>query len=113
MAKTDVSIIRGTTNTFNITVTDSNGDLYTIESGEKLLFGVKKKHTDEEYLIIKTITIADNGVYEVDIDPSDTESLDCGRYFYDVAIQSGNAFYNVIKESVFEICNNITKWGAS
>lgn len=111
--KTDVKIIRGTTNTFNITVTDASGNLYSLASGEKLLFGVKKKHTDEEYLILKTVTDGTNGVYTVTINPDDTEDLDCNRYFYDVGIQSGTAFYNVIEASVFEVCKNITKRGAS
>lgn len=37
--KQDIEIIRGTTNTFNIEVKDTDGAAYTLASGEKLVFG--------------------------------------------------------------------------
>lgn len=112
MARKDVQIIRGTTNTFSITLTDANGKIYNLTSSEKLLFGVKKKYTDEEYLILKKVTGVAN-VYTVTIDPADTADLECGTYFYDVSVESGNNFYNVIESSKFDVRENITKWGAS
>lgn len=111
--KTDVKVVRGTTNTFRITVTDAAGKLYDLQSGEKLLFGVKRHHEDTEYIFVKSITSGENGVYTVTIDPSDTEQCDCCNYFYDVSVQSGNNFYNVIPTSAFCVCKNITKRGCA
>ena len=108
-------MIRGTTNIFNITVLDIDGDPYTLLSGEKLIFGVKRKYTDEEYIFIKTIEAGSadivDGVYKIMITPQDTNECRWGDYMYDVSIQSGDNFYNIISPSRFTIEKNITKWG--
>lgn len=109
--KTDVEIVRGTTNTFEITVTNAFGELYELGTNEKLLFGVKRNHDDTEYIFVKTVKIGNNGVYTVVVHPEDTEKCDCCKYFFDVSIQSGNNFYNIIEASSFHIKKNITKWG--
>ena len=109
--KTDVEIIRGTTNTFDITVTNAFGELYELGASEQLLFGVKRNYDDKEYIFVKSVRIGSNGVYSVVINPEDTEQCDCCRYYYDVSIQSGDNFFNVIETSSFHICKNITKRG--
>lgn len=109
--QTDIEVVRGTTNTLKITVTDSSGELYNLDANEKMLFGVKKNHTDSTYILIKTIETCENGVYTVSLRPEDTELCDCCKYYYDVAIQSGDDFYNVIEASVFHVKKNITCWG--
>ncbi len=111
--KNDIEIVRGTTNTFQIVVTDSLGQPYELKSGEKLLFGVKKSHNDESYIFVKVVTDGIIGVYNVTIDPCDTVDLTCDKYLYDVAIQSGTAFYNVIEASNFILNKNVTKWGCA
>lgn len=109
--KTDVEIVRGTTNTFQITVTNAFGQLYELGANEKLLFGVKKNHTDSTYIFVKTVKVGKNGVYTVTLHPEDTEKCDCCKYFYDVSIQSGDNFFNIIEASCFHVKKNITKWG--
>jgi hypothetical protein len=74
---------------------------------------VKKKHTDTDYVFVKGVKVGKDGVYTVNINPEDTEECDCCRYYYDVAVQSGENFYNVIEASVFDICKNITCWGCA
>lgn len=106
--RTDVEIVRGTTNTFEITVTNAFGELYNLGTNEKLLFGVKKHHTDTEYIFVKTVLVGENGVYTVTLHPEDTEMCDCCRYYYDVAIQSGDNFFNIIEASIFHVKKNIT-----
>lgn len=109
--QTDVEVVRGTTNTFQITVTNANGELYTLGTNEKLLFGVKKNHTDKNYVFVKTVRVGENGVYTVTLHPEDTDLCDCRKYYYDVAIQSGNNFFNIIEASFFHVKKNITCWG--
>ena len=106
--KEPIAIVRGTTNTFEITVTDADGNLYTAGDGESLVFGVKKSPKDEDYTFKKTAVTGENGAYSVKVEPGDTEGLDFGRYFYDVGLQSGTDFFNVIPCSPFDICENIT-----
>ena len=108
-----VEIVRGTTNTLAITVYDAAGRVYLAAAGEKIIFGIKRKEDDEDLIFTKVGVTGDAGAYDVTIDPADTADLECGRYYYDVALQAGNAFYNVIEANHFIIQPNITKWGCA
>ena len=104
-------MIRGTTQVFNISVTDANGSPYMLGSGEFLLFGVKAKPEDNEYVVLKPVYSGADGVYTVNIAPEDTINVPYNRYVYDVGVQSGNNYYNIIPTSGFAILPNVTKWG--
>ena len=106
-----IEITRGKTKTFATTVTDSNDELYTLASGEKFVFGVKRNPNDERPVILKTASSGTNGVYTVTITPADTENLPCGKYFYDANVLSGSNYHEVIEPSPFHILPNATKRG--
>ena len=114
MAKQPLSIVRGTTNSFSVAITDEEtGEPYELEAGELLRFGIKKNPKDDEYVLVIDITETnEDGEYAFTILPSNTISLPFGSYYYDVGLQSGAAYYNVIPASPFEIAYNVTKWGA-
>lgn len=113
MAKQKISIVRGTTNSFSISITDKEtGEAYELETGEALRFGIKKNPNDAEYVLVIDITEAnEDGEYAFTILPSDTISLPFGSYYYDVGLQSGASYYNIIPASQFEVAFNVTKWG--
>lgn len=51
-----------------------------------------------------------NGLYSIELAPSDTESLVPNTaYFYDVGLQSGVAYYSIIDTSKFYLVGNVTK----
>ena len=106
-----IEIVRGTTNTINIAVRDSDGNAHMLEAGEVIVFGVKKNYKEEECLILKTITSLVNGVGRLTLAPDDTANLTCGKYVYDVGLKSGANYYNVIEASDFVVSANITTWG--
>lgn len=106
-----IEIVRGTTNTFAITVTDANNDLYTLADGEVIKFGIKRKKEDADPIFVKTAITGENGVYAIVLAPSDTAELPCGKYMYDVGLQSGGAYHSIIEPNVFEILPNVTEWG--
>ena len=106
-----IEIIRGTSNRFEVTITDASYNLYTLASGEKVLFGVKKNPTDEDYIFLKTITTGTNGVFVATVNPEDTADIEPGRYYYDVGLQAGAEYYNVIETSPFDVLVNVTNWG--
>lgn len=109
-----VKIVRGTTNVLNITINDETGAVYTLADGEKIVFGVKCDHDDAEFTLLKTASfVADEGVYAVTLTPEDTADLTCGDYVYDVALQSGGNFFNVIEPSPFIIEPNVTTRGCA
>lgn len=108
-----VAIIRGTTHILNINLSASSEESYVLSEGEILRFGVKRFPTDSTYLIEKELTGANYddvaGVYVLIISPSETETLPFGRYYYDVGLQNGASYFNVIECSEFDIRYNITQ----
>lgn len=106
-----IEIVRGTTETFAITVTDGNKNLYTLADGEVIKFGIKRKAEDKDPIFVKKAIQGENGVYAITLAPSDTADLPCGKYLYDVGLQSGGAYHSIIKPSTFEILPNVTEWG--
>ena len=109
-----IKIVRGTTNVFNITVNDESGAVYQLNSGEKIVFGVKCDTDDAEFTLLKTANfVADEGVYTVTITPEDTVNLRCDDYIYDVGLQSGANFFSVIEPSPFIVEPNVTCRGCA
>lgn len=106
-----IRIVRGTTNGFTVTVKDDAGDPYAISEGEVVRFGVKRTPSDTQYLIVKeNTTTSATGEYGFSISPSDTENLAFGSYWYDVGLQSGSDYFNIVVASPFEISYNVTEW---
>lgn len=114
MSKT-INIIRGTTNSIDIALTDESGATYLLQDGEVLRFGVKVRAEYEQYKLLKELTAADlneaGDAYSLVLVPADTEDLSFMTYCYDVGLQSGNDYYNVIPCSDFKVNHNITSWG--
>ena len=107
-----VQMVRGTTQSFEITITDAEYAPFKLAAGEKILFGVKRKPDDAEYIFLKKIYNGSReGVFNVTVYPEDTADIAPGRYYYDVGAQIGADYYNVIKPSPFDVLSNITKWG--
>ena len=108
-----IEIVRGTTNTFNINIVDANGAPYNLGSGEKVVFGIKQSPEDSTVIFAKVGEILYEGLYKVVIVPEDTQDLPSGKYYSAVAIESGEAFFNVIEPSPFNIVANITSRGCT
>lgn len=109
----DIRMVRGTSRTFQISVTDAEGNPYNLKDGEKVIFGVKKSASDEELLICKVVTECVDGVCEVELDPEDTGNLAVGKYYYDVGLESSEDYYIIVEMSIFTLAANVTKWGDS
>lgn len=108
-----IQILRGESVTLNIGLTDTDGNVYFLQAGEILRFGVKLQHHETEYRILKELTADDakSGVYPVTLLPADTQNMR-GKYYYDVGVQNGDNYYLVIEKSTFEVQDAITKWEA-
>ena len=106
-----MAIVRGTTKTVTVRVTDDDGQVYTLGSNEVLRFGVKKHPGDSAYLFSKDMSSSSlvDGVYTFIINPADTENLCFGDYYYDVGLQSGSEYFNVIECSEFRVDYNVTQ----
>lgn len=108
---TAITIVRGTTKTVRFTLTDTEGNPRALADGEVLRFGVKKTADEETCLIEKELTDAEyeDGAYLLILNPADTENLKIDTYYYDLGLQNGPSYFNVIECSRFEVRRNITK----
>ena len=108
----EMSVVRGTTNSFSVTVTDDEGNEYTPEVDQVLVFGLKRNKLDENRVLVKKITRRTSGEHYLEISPEDTKDLEPGNYYYDIGMQQGKSvFYNIVEASVFEIRPNVTMLG--
>lgn len=108
-----LEIVRGTTNIFQIEVVDANGTAYTLAANERIIFGVKKNAEDDELVFQQTADIVGVGLFKVKIDPEKTECLKCGKYSYDVGLESGEEYFNIIEPSTLVILPNVTFRGCA
>lgn len=107
-----IDMVRGTTVPISLEITDENGTPYALKSGEKILFGVKRHATDDAALFVKAAVAGDEiGTYVVTIYPEDTLELEAAKHYYDVGLESGGNYYNIVEPSPFMILPNITKKG--
>lgn len=114
MACQKVEIVRGTTNTFHITVYDYTGMPYTLGDGESVVFGIKKNPEQETTPIFtKVAESIGEGVFSVKLCPEDTTALRCGKYYYDAGLDDGTDFYNIIEPSPFWLVANVTHRGCA
>lgn len=86
-----IEMPRGDVYAFPFSFYDAGGEKITAEM-DNIWFTVKKKYTDTEYIIQKTLrggTISSDGKgnYAVMIRPEDTEGLSFGTYVYDIQVQ--------------------------
>lgn len=108
----NISIVRGTTHTYTIKVADGNGHPHTLGENQVLVFALKQNPKDEERILIKKLATANGGGYKLKLSASETQKLECGKYFYDIGMQDGEGdFYNIIEASVFEVRPNIAVLG--
>lgn len=109
--KQPISIVRGTNQTINIRLRSASGGQYVLQDGEVIRFGVKKDPNNKSYLLSKEIGAAEleNDSYVLLLTPADTEKMAFGCYYYDVGLQSGASYFNVIECSSFDVKYNITE----
>ena len=120
MTKQDVEIYRGDNRTFKVTVKDGDGNAVNI-TGASIIFSVKEKIGDTGYNFQKKntaagggdsqikITDAVNGIYEVYIVPTDTQTLDIGNYEYDSELTTATSKVYTVVRGELNIMDEITR----
>ncbi len=84
ITKNTVVITRGDTLETTVQIFDGDGNVYTPGENDVVRFALKKKYTDEEAIIIKTIP---NDTMVLRVESSETKLLDQpASYVYDVQI---------------------------
>lgn len=116
LPKNAVCITRGTSKTFQITVTDGSNRAVDL-TGSRVLFSVKQALADSRPLIQKDsnfgsqilITNPRCGIAQIYVTPADTQFLDPEDYLYDVwVVLTGGNRYAVIPTSIFQVQPGVT-----
>lgn len=80
---TTIQMTRGDTFIATLTLKYADDTDYTPEEGDEIRFALKRKYTDEETTIYKTIP---NDTLILELEPNDTKTLSFGSYVYDIQI---------------------------
>lgn len=84
---TTITLTRGDTFTAIISITDSDGNLYTPVVGDSVRFAMKSKLEDASPLLMIDVPIE---TMMLIINPEDTKNLAFGKYIYDLQLTKSN-----------------------
>ena len=93
----DIEFVRGDSCPVSFTLTDAEGNPLEDMTGTNIYFTVKISYSESNYIFQKTYsggTITKNGnKFSLLILPTDTQSLDYGRYVYDICVVTSSENY--------------------
>lgn len=104
-----ITIQKGRTLSVVISVEDVDGEPYTLESGDKIRFGVRNVSGGNK-LIYKELTSSDevDGEYPLTLTPENT-NIAVGRYLYDVSLQTSDGdLYDIVHADYFIVKDSVT-----
>lgn len=81
----NILITRGDTAVIDISIKDENGEEYTLQEGDQIIFSVKRIATQPDVIIEKVLTSK-----QLILDSADTDALTFGTYKYDMVLISGS-----------------------
>lgn len=105
---------KGRTISLVISVDDADNEPYTLESGDKIRFGVRNVSGGNK-LIYKELTSSDevDGEYPLTLTPENT-NIAVGRYLYDVSLQTSDGdLYDIVPADYFIVKDSVTFKGDS
>ena len=100
-----IQATKGDTIIMPFVVTNNDGSIYQVQSGDIINFGMKESYSDAECLIEKTI---DNNTLKLVLEHDDTKDLDIRSYVYDIQITKAedNEVHTFIS-SIISITNEV------
>ena len=107
MENKNITMVRGDTLSFNVEVTDADGEIIEVDSA---YFTCKKISTDDSNIFKKAlgagITQDEDGM-TVRVAPEDTRNVNAGQYFYDMQIGIREDIFTILK-GVLEIEQDVS-----
>lgn len=104
-----ISMIKGDTLSFGLNIVDDTGVPVDLDA---VTFTCKNSKSNIKNVFQKVlgdgITRKNPGVYVVRVAPTDTETAESGKYFYDLEIRKGVDVYT-LKHGILEIIEDISK----
>lgn len=87
----NISMIRGDSGVFTITITDTNGNPVELTESDVLTFTLRRAARNPAIVLQKTIAGG-----ELDINPADTEGLTFGAYVYDIELKRADGYVDTV-----------------
>ena len=87
----NISLIRGDSGAFTISIADTNGSPVALTDGDVLTFTLRRAARNPAIVLQKII--ADG---ELDIKPADTEGLTFGAYVYDIELKRADGYVDTV-----------------
>lgn len=104
---TTISMINGDSETISITLLE-DGLPITLNPSDVIVMTIKKFATNETVVLQKTFVAADDGSYEIELQPADTINM-IGEYVYDIQLTYSDGAVNTLYEpSKFIVNRGVT-----
>lgn len=87
----NISLIRGDSGVFTVTITDTNGTPVELTDSDVLTFTLRRTTRDPTIVLQKIIAGG-----ELDIKPADTEGLTFGAYIYDIELKRADGYVDTV-----------------
>lgn len=100
----DITVSAGFAEGISVTLFDENGDIYTLRSGEKILFRAKRNVDDTMYVLNYEVgtDARDGDSYDIVFAPADTAVLG-GTYHYGIGLQKQDGIHPVIEDAALTV----------
>lgn len=110
----DIKLRKGRSLSAALTILTDEGEAYVPASGDTVRFAVCSDR-DGTTVISKTLEYdSENEVWALELEPSDTSSLDAGTYHYDIGMQfSAGGYADVIELTDFVILPSASQFVSS
>lgn len=106
---TNISMIRGDSESITIFLKDSFGNSLPFEDGDTLFFTVKDNINTDKITLQKIITTFQDDTAVIGINPEDTKGLRFKEYVYDIQLnRAGGYVKTIIPPSKFTIKGEVT-----
>jgi hypothetical protein len=106
---TNISMVRGDSESLTVRLFDDNGDQVNIVSGDTVYFTVREALGDTVTILQKVITGFLNGEAVIQINPSDTDELFFKTYVYDIQwTRADGQVKTIVPASNFTILAEVT-----
>lgn len=87
----NISLIRGDSGAFTISITDTGGNAVDLTEGDVLTFTLRRTPRSPTIVLQKIIAGG-----ELDIKPADTEGLTFGAYVYDIELKRADGYVDTV-----------------
>lgn len=87
----NISMIRGDSGIFTITITDTNGSPVELTEGDVLTFTLRRTARNPAIILQKSLLGG-----ELNIKPADTEGLVFGAYVYDIELKRADGYVDTV-----------------